>query len=881
MIGAWLSGLLKTRAGRILGTIAGIAMAVALLADLGAFIQRSAETLTARAVITVPVDWQVELVPGADAKNVTAAINAAIPSVHLEQLGYADVAGFEFTTADGTQSTGAGKAVGLTANYATILPAGFRMLAGDMSGAVLLQQTAANLHAAPGDTITLHRLGLPDATVIVSGIVDLKSADTFFQAIGVPAGAAPQAPPDNAVLLPIAAWHGLFDEQAVVRPQNVRAQIHAVLDHTALPQDPTDAYSFVSRAGHNFEARVAGSALLANNLAAQLDAARGDSLYARVLFLFLGAPGIILAALLTFVLAASGTERRRRDQSLLRLRGASNARIVGFAAIEAASVGIAGGVVGIVLALVAAPLLGLPTSGSPVWSGLAGVGGLLLAAAAILVPAWRSAQTLSVAAARRTLGSEHPPLWERLYIDLMCLALAGVVFWQTAAGGYQVVLATEGVSAISVDYNAFLAPLLLWIGAGLLTIRLVRLLLDRGRRATTALAAPITGGVAPAVAASLARQRRRLSLGAAFVALTLAFAVSTAIFNTTYQGQARVDALLTNGADVTVTGTTSAPAAAVLEQLRAISDVAAAEPMQHRYAYVGTDLQDLYGIDPNAIGNATTLSNAYFANHDASGTLALLASTPNAVLVSDETVTDFQLKLGDTINLRLQGADGTYKPIPFVFAGIVREFPTAPRDSFIVANASYIAQTTGVASNEVVLMRTSGAMGDVKRAASGIVSGMSGVKVTDLTEATHTIGSSLTAVDLGGLTRLELSFGILLAIGASGLAVALGLADRRRSFAILSALGAKPRQMTAFIAAEALLILCVGVVFGGVLGWAIAQILVTVLQGVFDPPPETLSVPWSYLVVIAGVATLATTLTIWNGVREASIDTIRRIRELQ
>jgi putative ABC transport system permease protein len=37
----------------------------------------------------------------------------------------------------------------------------------------------------------------------------------------------------------------------------------------------------------------------------------------------------------------------------------------------------------------------------------------------------------------------------------------------------------------------------------------------------------------------------------------------------------------------------------------------AAQRMQHRFAYVGTDLQDLYGIDPAHIGSATRMSDAY------------------------------------------------------------------------------------------------------------------------------------------------------------------------------------------------------------------------------------------------------------------------------
>jgi putative ABC transport system permease protein len=37
----------------------------------------------------------------------------------------------------------------------------------------------------------------------------------------------------------------------------------------------------------------------------------------------------------------------------------------------------------------------------------------------------------------------------------------------------------------------------------------------------------------------------------------------------------------------------------------------------HRFAYVGADPQDMFGINPATIGKLTTISAAYFANHDA------------------------------------------------------------------------------------------------------------------------------------------------------------------------------------------------------------------------------------------------------------------------
>src|SRR4029077_18889562 len=89
--------------------------------------------------------------------------------------------------------------------------------------------------------------------------------------------------------------------------------------------------------------------------------------------------------------------------------------------------------------------------------------------------------------------------------------------------------------------------------------------------------------------------------------------------------------------------------------------------------------------------------------------LAAMAARPDAVLVSDETVRGYQLQPGDLLRLRLQSArDLACHVIPFHYVGIVREFPTAPRDSFFVANASYVARATGSAAYQDLLVRANG-----------------------------------------------------------------------------------------------------------------------------------------------------------------------------
>ena len=108
---------------------------------------------------------------------------------------------------------------------------------------------------------------------------------------------------------------------------------------------------------NNVEARMAGSAALANNLAARLDAVRDDALYARLLFLFLGAPGVVLAALITAAIAGAGRDRRMREQALLRIRGATLIETLLNPAVEAAVVGLAGAAAGLLLAFISLRLM--------------------------------------------------------------------------------------------------------------------------------------------------------------------------------------------------------------------------------------------------------------------------------------------------------------------------------------------------------------------------------------------------------------------------------------------------------------------------------------------------------------------------------------------
>lgn len=874
MIGLWMSGLIKRRAPRLAGAALGIAVTVGLLGALFSFLVGSSATMTERAVKSVPIDWQVELVPSANIEDILNALHSSSAVKSVSRVDYAKVDGFEATTGGTVQTTGPGKVISFDQGYDRIFPKEVRSLVGATTGALLAQQTAANLHVGPGDFVTVKRVGLSSVQVLISGVVDLPDADSLFQGVGLPPQGSPQAPPDNVLILPPPEWHRVFDPQTTARPDTTRIQFHVRLAHDALPSNPTTAYLTVSQSARNLEAKVAGQALVANNIGSRLDAVRGDSLYAMVIFLFLGFPGIGLAAILTLSVAGAASGQRNTELALLRARGASIRKIMRLVIAEASIVAIVGIALGVSAAnLLMGLLLGVLNAGkTPFWLWAAvAAAGILLSAMAIVMPVWRVTSMRTVSSAKRQVSRDKVSVWQRYRLDYTLLVLSGLAFWQLAGSGYQIVLAPEGVPATAVDYKAFLAPALFWIGLALLTIRISGFVIRENGKLLRALIWPFTGALADIAGSSLSNQVTRLTAGVAMTALAISFAISTAIFNTTYNAQARVDAELTNGSDVTVFGTSSHPASPYIDKLTNLPGVTSVIPMQHRFAYVGSDLQDMYGIDPAAIGKATRMSDAFFSAGSASEILNRLAKTPDGVLVSEETVNDFQLNQGDTINLRLMGAsDHQYHAVAFKFIGVAREFPTAPKDSFLVANARYIAKMTGAPASEYALIHTGGDTAKVAGEVRSALTDAPALQVKDIGSVSHIIGSSLTAVDMSALTKIELSFAILMAASAAGLMLVLGFADRNRNFVILKVVGATQKQIAGFLWAEGALISVGGLLFGLISGVSISWMLVKLLTGVFDPPPETLSIPWAYV--------LATLTTVLVSIFAAVAVAIRRSR---
>ncbi len=869
---------LRHRPGQTATQALVLAAAVALLGAMILFIGHSLRTMTASATRSVPLDLQGPVESYGQARALSKEIAKQPDIAQASAVATAPFAGVSHQGAAGVTDAGAGAILAVPPGYLRHIDA-FRFLRGGLRpGQIVLdQQLAATLRAGVGDTVNLRlRPHAPPRKLTVGGVALVSAPDVLFQPLNPQLGPAPAQPPANIAILPIATFAdavgGALPSLGGASPASaavpgtlsgIQWQVQAQVDRASLGGTPSEAFKRAGQIRNSLERSFPGKIQFVDNLSEGLEAAAGDALYAEALFIMLAVPGALLALGLAYLAALGTVERDRRELALLRARGASRRQLLAMAAAESSIVGLLAGLLGAGVSFVAVTLLvegsvGLDPSRAAtvvvVCIALAIAGGMLARLGTGL-----RALSETVAAGRSGSRGTGKPLWRRLYLDFVALAISGLIYWLTASTGFSAVVNPDSNPTLSLSIYMFFAPTLLWIGATLLLVRLRGTLFSR-------VAGRLRGSEqSPSrrtfLLASASRRGPAINRGLIFVGLLLAFGVSLGVFAATYNQQAGVDAQLTLGADVTATAPPGVTAKqGLVKRIEGVPGVGAASPVDHSYAYVGPDLQDTFGIEPATIGAATTLRDSYFIGGGAQTMLNRLQETRDGIIVSKETITDYSLEVGDLLRLRvLDHRNGNFRTVPFHVVGTVQEFPSAPRDSFMVANLSYLQAADRAGGPNVVFASTSEDPAAVAARVTAATKGF-GVSVKNIRQQAVQTVSSITTVDLTGISRLEQAFAIVLAAAAMWLFVNLVVSERRHEFATMAALGASLRDIGAFVRSEAVAVLGAALALAALLGWLLAEMLIAMLQHVFDPPPDQLAIPWGFLGLLAAAAILGALL---------------------
>jgi putative ABC transport system permease protein len=735
---------------------------------------------------------------------------------------------------------------------------------------LLSVEAARSLGAAPASGVELRVPGRDrPISLPVGGVADLSRADSLFSSrVADSLGDFIYVP--NSMVVPL----DVFDEMVVPALRQDAAspspalknlpvmELDVRMDRSQLNANPTTALVRARGVQRSIERIAPGQVFVIDNLANRLNVARGDGIVAKVLFLFLGLPGVLLAAFLAGHAGTLLVQAQRREMAILRTRGAGTSHLTALLAYKTIAIAALGSLLGLgfgVLALVGVVGRERLLATAPedfVLSAATAVGaGLIATALALYVPGWRSLRR-EVSEERREMELGRAPLWLRIRLDLLLLLVAAAVELVTFLAGGFTPAQSEG-QALSLSFYILLAPMLAWFGATLLGVRLA---LMASRRLPIPGQERFGGLVSGTLRRSLKRRARGLATGIAGVSLALGFGTSVAVFVATYHAEKAADAQFVVGSDMRVTPSVLSPQPATFAaQLQRVPGVASAAPMIFHAgnAGLGSDRKDLAAIDPGSLERTATLHDSFFLDSRAAGAMAALRSEPSGALVDWELARDYNIAVGDPVKVQVTDLSGRDVPVTFRVVGRFNSFPGFPQHVDLVTNLPYYQTATGHTTVDFFYVRSQGSSPDaVARTADAIASGPGRVDplfVDTTAKAINRDQSTLAALNLDGLANLDSVFTALMSAAGIAIFVFGLLLQRRKEYVTMRALGIRFRQLQGLVVGEAALVAVCGLVCGILIGIGMAYMYVQVLRPVFTLPPDRLTLPPLQLGILAGL----------------------------
>ena len=865
----WLTARTIWRAPRrvVLGSL-GIAFPVAMLAATILFVDDADRAMTRVALEPVQIEMRA----------MGRSLDVDMTSVSHDLAQVPAVARAEPFAATNVvvETPGAGK---WTARLIAVDPSYFarrpwlRVVSGKPGGGALLDEALRNTPgfasaasvsiALPGDAPKL------SLTLPVTGAVDLRQATTWFSipygdvqgdVVAVPRSIVIGFSTFQRDMLPVLqewATHGgispVFDPGSTDLPP-VSLESHVTVDHATYPPNPSRATAWSGQLRSLLERRAAGSILVADNAAETLVTAQFDATNAKVLFLLLGIPGVLAAGALGLAAGSALAEANRREEALLRLRGATSGQVLRLAAADAAVVGLAGSVVGL---LVAAATVSLVTGG-PVWRGvaageLANTAMLAVAVGAVttvirLIRLRSTERRSDVAVERHLFEREWTPMWKRAYLDLFIALGLGILGINRATGGLSQT-PIEGTS-LALSFYVLLAPIFLWLGVTFLAVRVVLAILTR--RAERGRSKPLPSWRAAATR-WMGRRPARMAVALMLGALAVAFGTQVLAFAATYRTAKTTDAGAALGSDMRLT-----PADPTNQLPPLGPGIAGVSPFRLLPAQAGSDRKTIMAIDLSTYPDVSTMAPRILEGQGPEA----LGSDPRGVLLLKELAIDFEVGPGDTLPITIYPDDFEKSTnLKLHVLGVYGSFPpTSPppdQPAELVMSMAAIPRTVPAAPDFYLARISAGRSADAVAAElRGPLSDRFGV-----TTVGNPFQRGLTALNLAGLGRIEaLGAALIAAVGVAVLGAFLVL-ERRREFAILRAVGADASQLIAGPAAEGVLVVLGSLLIGVPVGLGLALLEVRVLSLFFALPPPLLTIPTGalsvFIVFMAMTSTIA------------------------
>ncbi len=549
-------------------------------------------------------------------------------------------------------------------------------------------------------------------------------------------------------------------------------------------------------------------------------------------------PTLIVVLAVVGLLVGSTVRNRRAELAMLRGRGVSRARIGITALVEAVLLAGVAGLLGIfggraVASLVARTQtflqfgdgIGIEPRLTP--RALAALGTALVVLVVMQVAPVLVASRRALDDAARDSGALRKPWWQRIYLDLVLVAMVALFGWW--------ILRTDAAGGDLVDDPVVIAlPAATAIAVGLLALRLfpvvmgaIARILERTNSTAALLAFRRASRVRGAAAAPLLLIIITGSL--AIYTGSLARTLDLQLLDRAFHQVGGTSALTDEGRPIAgswriedgsprpgpVVATNRGATRAELDKVWGIERASRLSKMTGAVGFAGGDQVGVTvaGVDPEPFAELAFWRDDY-ARGPLAQLMANLEATPDSVLFPRSLLQSSGLTVGETatLTIRVDGAQTAYR---VVIVGSFNQFPTwypATDLPLVVSNITDAEARLGIIEGSSVLLEPNDRARDTAQLRSDLSA--LGVDVDASTAPREIIGRAQLRPERQGIFGLlTLSFGLSAALTVLGFVfyAAFGFRDQVTELGVLRALGLRSRGLNTLIGLDLLIVAASGI----------------------------------------------------------------------
>ncbi len=319
-----------------------------------------------------------------------------------------------------------------------------------------------------------------------------------------------------------------------------------------------------------------------------------------------------------------------------------------------------------------------------------------------------------------------------------------------------------------------------------------------------------------------------------------------------------------------------------------------ATPVLEAWGRYGIDDITIESLNVTAYARIGAFAGSSFPGQDTSTVLAALASTENAIIISEYHSHRWNKTVGSTIEFTMSGI-GSTQSVDFVVVGIVHSAPgfgyasltdmpyaplgsgfgfQAPLSGFALANLGFVADTISEQRTDLFLASLTDSAN--RTALAEDLQALAGVypyipELFDLKE--NSLQTALFLNTVEGLFSLGFAMSLVLSIFALTISLGSVVRERRKEYAIMRAVGGSKRQVVSMVFSEfsgvVLASLALSLLLGALFGFAMG-LLVNVMAPFSRVLAATISFPVFFLSVVLAVEIVTMIIGAYLPAREAA-----------